>query len=94
MVTTGKDKGKAGEVLQVIRKNDRIVVKDVNMQLKNTKASMESQGGQVRREASIHVSNVMHVDPKDGKPTRIGVKLVDGKKVRFSKRSGETIDSK
>lgn len=94
VVTTGKDKGKVSEILQVIRKDDRILVKDVNVKIKNTKASAESQGGQVKSERSIHVSNVMHADPKDDKPTRIGVKVVDGKKVRFAKRSGETIDKK
>ena len=93
-VIAGKSKGKSGEVLKVLREKERVLVSGVNMIKKHTKPSQAGAGGIVEKEASIHVSNVMVQDPKDQKPTRVGVKtLKDGRKVRIAKRSGETIDS-
>ncbi|XEY19757.1 50S ribosomal protein L24 [Azospirillum sp. HJ39] len=93
VVLTGKDKGKTGEVLRVIPKENRAVVQGVNVVKKHQRASARSQGGIIEMEAPINVSNLAHVDPKDGKPTRVGFKILeDGRKVRVAKRSGEVID--
>nr|WP_211114168.1 50S ribosomal protein L24 [Azospirillum sp. B510] len=93
VVLTGKDKGKTGEVLQVFPKENRAVVQGVNVVKKHQRASARSQGGIIEMEAPINVSNLAHVDPKDGKPTRVGFKILeDGRKVRVAKRSGEVID--
>jgi large subunit ribosomal protein L24 len=94
VVLAGKDKGKAGEVIQVERKRSRVIVSGVNMIKRHTAPSQTNAGGIVEKEASLHVSNVAHADPKDGKPTRVGFKVLEGdRKVRFAKRSGEVIDS-
>lgn len=94
VVLAGKDKGKVGEVLQVMPKQTRALVSGVNMVKRHTAPSQTSAGGIVEKEASLHLSNIAHVDPRDGKPTRVGFKLVEGdRKVRFAKRSGEVIDS-
>ena len=93
VVTTGRDKGKKGEVLKVFPKEDRALVSNVNMVKRHTKQSTKSQGGIVSKEATIHLSNLAHVDPKSGNATRVGFKtLNDGRKVRFAKKSGEVID--
>jgi large subunit ribosomal protein L24 len=94
VVLTGRDKGKKGEVLKVIPSEHRVVVAGVAMVKRHVKASMRNPQGSVdMREAAIDVSNVAHIDPKDGKPTRVGFKMLeDGRKVRFAKRSGEVID--
>lgn len=93
VVLTGKDKGKTGEVLSVVREDRRAVVSGVNMVKRHTKQSQTEAGGIVEKEASIHMSNIALQDPKDGKATRVGYKtLEDGRKVRFAKRSGEVID--
>ena len=93
VVITGNDKGQKGRVLEVIRKTDRAIVEGVNLIKKHTKPNAETpQGGIVEKEASIHISNLMLVDPKSGEATRIGRKLDDnGKLVRISKKSGEEI---
>jgi len=94
VVITGRDKGKTGEVKQVLPAENRVVVDGVNMVKRHTAPSAGNAGGIVEREASIHVSNVAYVDPKTDKPTRIGYKtLEDGRKVRFAKRSGEIVDA-
>jgi len=94
VVITGRDKGKTGEVKQVLPAENRVVVDGINMVKRHTAPSAGNAGGIVEKEASIHVSNVAHVDPKTDKPTRIGYKtLEDGRKVRFAKRSGEIIDA-
>ena len=94
VVVTGRDKGKTGEVKQVMPAENRVLVDGVNMVKRHTKPSAGNAGGIVEKEASIHVSNVAYVDPKTDKPTRIGYKtLEDGRKVRFAKRSGEIIDA-
>ncbi|MBI2235810.1 MAG: 50S ribosomal protein L24 [Magnetospirillum sp.] len=94
VVLAGKDKGKSGEILSASPKEQRVVVQGVNMVKRHTRPSQANpQGGIVEKEAAIHVSNVAHADPKDGKPTRIGVKVLeDGRKVRVARRSGEVID--
>lgn len=94
VVTAGRDKGKQGEVLQVLPSDNRVVVAGVNMVKRHTRPSQTNAGGIVDKEAAIAVSNVALIDPKDGGPTRVGFKtLEDGKKVRFAKKSGEVIDS-
>lgn len=90
-VITGKDKGAKGEILVVDRKEKRVVVKGVNVVTRHQKPSMNNAGGLIRKEKSIHVSNVMLIDASDDKPTRVGMKIVDGKKVRYSKRTGSVI---
>jgi len=93
VVLTGKDKGKKGEVVRSIPSESRVVVQGVNMVKRHTRPTQMSAGGIVEKEAPIHVSNVAHVDPKDGKPTRVGFKtLEDGRKVRVAKLSGEVLD--
>ncbi len=93
VVLAGRDKGKTGTVLRVMPSENRVVVQGVNMVKKHQRQTARSEGGIMEIEAPIHVSNVAHVDPKDSKPTRVGFKfLEDGRKVRYSKRSGEIID--
>ena len=93
IVIAGNSKGQQGRVLEVIRKNDRAIVEGVNMLSKHTKADKNApQGGILKREGPIHVSNLMLVDPSNGKPTRIGRRLNDdGKLVRYAKKSGEEL---
>ena len=93
VVLAGRDKGKAGEVLQVLPKDGRAVVRGVNLVKRHTKQSPQSEGGIISKEATIDLSNLAVADPKDGKPTRVGFKVLDdGRKVRFAKRSGDLID--
>jgi large subunit ribosomal protein L24 len=93
IVLTGRDKGRTGEVVKALPAENRVIVQGVNMVKRHTRATQTSQGGIVEKEASIHASNVAHLDPKENKPTRIGYKIIDGdRKVRFAKRSGEVID--
>jgi large subunit ribosomal protein L24 len=93
VVIAGNSKGQQGRVLEVIRKNDRAIVEGVNMLSKHTKADKNApQGGIIKREGSVHVSNLMLLDPTTGKPTRIGRREgADGKLVRYAKKSGEEI---
>lgn len=91
IVLTGKDKNKTGEVLKVLPSKGRAIVQGVNVATKHQKPSMNDAGGIVNKELTIDLSNIALIDPKDGKATRVGVKEVDGKKVRFAKRSGEVI---
>lgn len=93
MVITGKDKGKTGTVLAAFPKKDRVLVEGVNVVKKHSKPSHDNpQGGINSQEAAIHVSNVMLLDPKSKEPTRVGFKVVEGKKVRIAKKSGESLD--
>ena len=93
VVTTGRDKGKLGEVVRMIPTENRAVVRGVNVAKRHTKQTAGQEGGIVPKELPIHVSNLALRDPKDGKPTRVGyTTLADGKKVRVAKRSGEVID--
>ncbi|MCK8787894.1 50S ribosomal protein L24 [Roseomonas sp. NAR14] len=93
VVTTGRDKGKRGEVLRVLPTEDRAVVQGVNLVKRHTKPQgMNQPGGIVEKEASIHLSNLMPIDPKTDKPTRVGFRVLDdGKKVRVAKASGEVL---
>ncbi len=91
-VNTGVDKGKTGRVVKVLVDKQRAVVEGLNLVSKHAKPSAKNpQGGIEKKEAPIHISNLNVVDPKTGKATRIGRKLVDGKLVRYSKKSGEVI---
>ncbi len=92
-VITGESKGQQGRVLEVMRKKERAIVEGVNMVSKHTKPNSQNpQGGILKREAPIHISNLLLVDPSTGEATRIGRKLDDkGKLVRYSKKSGEEI---
>ena len=93
IVLTGEDKNKTGKVLKVLVDKNRAIVEGVNIVSKSTKPSAQNpQGGIVKQEASIHISNLSLIDPKSGKTTRVGIqKNEDGAKVRVSKRSGEVI---
>ncbi len=94
VVLSGRDKGRTGEVMKTMPTANRVIVAGINKVKRHTAASNQSAGGIIEKEMSIHVSNIAHVDPKDQKPTRVGFKtLDDGRKVRFSKRSGEVIDA-
>ncbi len=93
VVVAGKDKNKNGEVLKMMPKENRALVRGVNMVKKHQRQTPQQEGGIVTREAPVHISNLALEDPKDGKPTRVGYKVLkDGRKVRFAKRSGEVID--
>jgi len=93
VVLAGKDKGKKGEVIAAYPKENRVVVQGVNVVKRHQRQTPAHPGGIIEKEASLHVSNVAHVDPKDGKATRIGHKVLeDGRKVRIARRSGEVID--
>jgi large subunit ribosomal protein L24 len=93
VVTSGRDKGKSGEVLRVDTADARVLVAGVNVVKRHTKQSAKTQGGIISKEIPIHLSKVAHVDPKLGGPTRIGFKVLgDGRKVRFAKKSGEVLD--
>ena len=93
VVLAGEDKGKTGKVLKVLVEKNRALVEGLNMVSKSTKPSAKNpQGGIVKQEAPIHISNLSLVDPKSGKATRVGIKVTeDGKKVRIAKKSGEEI---
>jgi large subunit ribosomal protein L24 len=94
VVIAGKDKGKTGEVLRVLTAEARVVVQGVNVVKRHQRPAFGNPGGIVEKEASVHVSNVAHIDPKDDKPTRVGYRVLeDGRKVRFAKRSGEVLDA-
>jgi large subunit ribosomal protein L24 len=93
VVITGRDKGKSGEVLRVLRDEDRVLVQGVNMMKRHTRPAAGQPGGIIEKEATIHVSNVAHLDPKSNQPTRVGYKILeDGRKVRIARRSGEVLD--
>ena len=93
VVGAGRDKGKTGSILRVIRSENRVIVDGINMVKRHTRPSQAQPGGIVDKEAPIHISNVALADPKDGSATRVGYKfLEDGRKVRVAKQSGEVID--
>ncbi|MFP4664137.1 MAG: 50S ribosomal protein L24 [Bacteroidales bacterium] len=92
MVTAGESKGYQGKVLNVLPKKNKAIVEGANVVSRHTKPNANNtEGGIVKQEAPIHLSNLMLIDPKDGKPTRVGRKLVDNKLVRYAKKSGEEI---
>ena len=94
VIIAGKDKGKKGRILAAYPADQRVLVEGVNIVKRHTRPSATNQqGGIIEKEAPVHVSNVMVVDPKSGEPTRVGKKiLADGTKVRYAKKSGETLD--
>ena len=92
IVLAGKDRGAEGEVVQVMPSDDRVLVRGVNMIKKHQRQTQTEQGGIISREAPIQISNVALKDPSTGKPTRVGFKIEDGKKVRVAKASGEVIN--
>ena len=92
VVLTGKDKGKTGEIINLLTTESKVLVRGVNVQTKHKKPSQAGAGGLQKIEAPIHVSNVALIDPKTKKPTRVGYKTVGDKKARVARRSGETID--
>jgi large subunit ribosomal protein L24 len=96
IVITGRDKGRSGEVIEMRRDQGRVVVRGVNMVKRHQRQSASQEGGIISKEGPIHLSNVALTDPKDGKPTRVGFKIVgkgdEKKKVRVAKRSGVEID--
>ncbi len=93
IVTTGRDKGKKGEVLKVFPKENRAIVSGVNTMKRHQKQTQRAQGGIVNKDLPINLSNLAHIDPKSGEATRVGWKVLgDGRRVRFAKKSGEVID--
>lgn len=92
IVIAGKDKGKTGNILSVLRNKDRVVVEGVNVVKHHKKATQESPGKIEEKEASIHISNVSHLDPDTGKPTRVKYEIKDGVKQRLSVVSGSLLD--
>ncbi len=93
VVLSGKDKGSTGTVIQVMPKDDKVVVQGVNVRVRHAKPTQaDPQGGKKSFEAPLHISNVALADPKDGKPTRVRFETKDGKKVRVAVKSGETIN--
>ena len=92
VVLVGRDKGKQGEIVKMMPRENRAIVRGVNVVRRHQRQTAQDAGGIVSKEAAIELSNLAHEDPKDGKPTRVGFRfLEDGKKVRFAKRSGELI---
>ena len=92
VVTTGREKGKKGEVLEVLRDDARVKVQGVNLVKRHRRPTQTNPGGIDTFEAPIHISNVAHIDPESGSATRVGMSVIDGKKVRVAKASGKAID--
>ena len=92
VVITGRDKGRSGEVIEVRPDANRALVRGIHMVKRHQKQSASQEGGIISKESTVHLSNLAIADPKDGKPTRVGFKVVGDKKVRFAKRSGVEID--
>ena len=92
VVIAGRDRGKTGEVLMVLPAENRAVVRGVNLVRRHQRQSARDQGGIITKEMPIHLSNISLAEPTDGKPTRIGFRFVEGRKVRYAKRTGDQID--
>ena len=93
VVLAGRDKGRTGEVIQVMPKEERALVRGINMVKRHQRQTVQQEGGIIAKEGPIHLSNLAMSDPKDGKPSRVGFRILDdGRKVRFAKRSGDLID--
>ena len=92
MVTTGRDKGRRGEVIEVRRTENRVLVQGCNIVKRHTRATQTNPGGIVNKEAPLHISNVSLIDPDSGKATRVGYEIKDGKKIRIARRSGKALD--
>ena len=91
IVVTGRDKGKEGEVLEVIRAESRIRVQGINIVKRHRRATQTDAGGIISMEAPLHISNVAHIDPESGKATRVGYEEKDGNKIRIARRSGKAL---
>ena len=92
IVLAGKDKGKRGQVIEVLKKIDKVVVEGINSVIVHSKQTKDSAGGRLPKNAPVHLSNVALLDPKNDVPTRVGYKVKDGKKIRYAKKSGEVFD--
>ena len=93
VILTGRDKGRSGEVVKVMPTEERALIRGVNMVKRHQRQTAQQEAGIISKEAPMHLSNLAIADPKDGKPTRVGFKVLDdGRKVRFAKRSGDLID--
>jgi len=92
IVTTGRDKGRRGEVIEVRRSENRVLVQGCNIVKRHTRATQTNPGGIVNKEAPLHISNVSLIDPDSGKATRVGYEIKDGKKIRIARRSGKALD--
>ena len=92
IVTTGRDKGRRGEVIEVLRSEGRVLVQGCNMVQRHTRPTQTSPGGIIAKEAPLHISNVAHIDPDSGAATRVGYEVKDGKKVRVARASGKALD--
>ena len=92
VVTTGRDKGRRGEVMQVLREENRVLVQGCNMVKRHTRPTQTNPGGIINKEAPLHVSNVAHIDPDSGSATRVGYEVKEGKKIRIARRSGKALD--
>ena len=92
VVLSGRDKGRTGEVVEVRPAESRALVRGINMVKRHQKQTAQQEGGIISKELPIHLSNIALADPKDGKPTRVGFKIQDGRKIRIAKRSGAEID--
>ena len=92
IVTTGRDKGRRGEVIEVRRAENRVLVQGCNIVKRHTRATQTNPGGIVNKEAPLHISNVSLIDPDSGKATRIGYEVKDGKKIRIARRAGKALD--
>ena len=91
IVITGRDKGKKGEVLEVLRAESRVRVQGANMVKRHRRATQNDAGGIISMEAPLHISNVAHIDPESGAATRVGFEVKDGEKLRVAKRSGKAL---
>ena len=91
-VLSGKEKGRQGDVIKVLVEEGKAIVQGLNLSLKHEKPRAANEGGRIRKEMPLHPSSLALLDPKDDKPVRVGFRMVEGKKVRFAKRSGEVIE--
>ena len=92
VVTTGRDKGRRGEVVEVRRTENRVLVQGCNIVKRHTRATQDNPGGIINKEAPLHISNVSLIDPDSGQATRVGYEIKDGKKIRIARRSGKALD--
>jgi large subunit ribosomal protein L24 len=92
VVTTGRDKGRRGEVMAVRRAENRVLVQGCNIVKRHTRATQDNPGGIINKEAPLHISNVSLIDPDSGQATRVGYEIKDGKKIRIARRSGKALD--
>ena len=92
VVNTGRDKGRRGEVIEVQRSENRVLVQGCNMVKRHTRPTQTNPGGIINKEAPLHISNVSLIDPDSGKATRVGYEVKDGKKIRIARASGKALD--